>query len=287
MANTRRSIISALEWAANNLKAAKKASPRLDAELILANLLGIERIQLYLNFEKTISDDEAREYVSRVKRRESGEPVAYITGAREFFSMVFSIKPGILIPRPETECMVESALAFLKGIEKPEVLDICTGCGNIAIAIASEIGSAKVIGIDISTEAVELAAANAIKNSVDDRTTFLNGDICFPVQGMRFDLIIANPPYIPTGMIKTLQPEISLFEPATALDGGADGMDLIKRIIHESPGILKQNGYLLCEMAEWMTADLEQFISRENNWTDFRVGNDLSGRPRFISIRKA
>jgi len=167
------------------------------------------------------------------------------------------------------------------------VMDICTGGGNIAIAIAAEIESAKVIGIDISPDAVELAKANAVKNSVEDRTTFLIGDICSPVKGMHFDLIIANPPYIPAGMIKTLQPEISLFEPAIALDGGVDGMDFIRRIIHESPDNLKQNGCLICEMAEWMPAELEEFMSHENCWNNFSVGNDLSGRPRFFSVRKA
>jgi release factor glutamine methyltransferase len=280
-----RTLLSALEWGAAELKKAGKPSSRLDAELLLGYLMGLERIKLYMNFDSPISETDARSYVAMIRRRAAGEPVAYIRGFKEFYSRSFSVCPEVLIPRPETECMIEAALGKIACQEAVSVLDLCTGSGNIAITLASENRAVTAVGTDISSRALECARSNAASAGVGDRAEFLQGDLFTPVSGKRFDLVVSNPPYIPTEMIAELQQEISCFEPGPALDGGPDGMDFIRRIVAGAPGHMIEGALLFVEMAEWMPDAAAGLVEGSGRYTDFSIGNDLSGRPRFFSAR--
>lgn len=260
-------------------------SPRLDAEVILAHLMEVERIRLYLDFDSPIGEHEAREYMARVKRRAGGEPVAYITGRKEFYSRVFFVNPDVLIPRPETECVVDAAIKSLDGVERPEVLDLCSGSGNIGATIAAEIPDAAVTCVDISRAAVETGRKNAERLGVATRVAFVTGDLFAGAAGRTFDLVVSNPPYIPRGMIDTLQVEIARYEPRGALDGGADGTDVIRRIAAEAPAHLKDHAALVVEIGEWMGDALKKELESTGAYAGCTIGTDLSGRPRYLAAR--
>ena len=282
----RRTILSALEWGTAELARAGGGSPRLDAEVILAHLMEVERIRLYMDFDSPIGEHEAREYMARVKRRTDGEPVAYITGRKEFYSRVFFVNPNVLIPRPETECVVEAAIKSLEGVERPEVLDLCSGSGNIGVTIAAEIPDAAVTCVDNSPAATETGRKNAERLGVATRAAFVTGDLFAGAAGRTFDLVISNPPYIPRGMIDTLQVEIARYEPRGALDGGADGTDVIRRIAAEAPAHLKNGAALVVEIGEGMGDTLKKDLESAGAYSGCIIGTDLSGRPRYFAVRK-
>ena len=282
----RRTVLSALEWGTAELTKAGGPSPRLDAEVVLAHLMETERLRLYLDFDQPSGEAEAREYVARVKRRAAGEPVAYITGRKEFYSRLFSVDPGVLIPRPETECVVEAALKAIEGVEAPEVLDLCSGSGNIGVTIAAELPGARVTCVDLAPGPIATGGQNAARLGVADRVSFAQGDLLAPVAGRAFDLIVANPPYLPAGMIDTLQVEIRRYEPRGALDGGEDGADLVRRIAAGAPAHLKQGAPLVVEIGEFQEALVRPLFEGDDAYAGCSFGADLSGRTRFVAARK-
>ncbi|MEA3358337.1 MAG: peptide chain release factor N(5)-glutamine methyltransferase [Thermodesulfobacteriota bacterium] len=230
-------------------------NPRLCAEVLLGYQLKKTRVDLYLEFDRPLNEFELNGFRSLIKRRLKREPLQYITGHREFWSLDFLVNPSVLIPRPETEILIEEALKLRKEnllpqSSKPKILDLCTGCGVIAISLAKEITLADVWASDISSKAINTAKTNAKLHNVESQIKFFQGDLWKPFQSFseNFDIIISNPPYVLTEMIQNLSPEIYLYEPKIALDGHENGMYFIEKIIKESCEYLKPGGWLLMEM---------------------------------------
>lgn len=236
-------------------------SPRLSAEILLAHQLKLSRVKLYLNFDKPLHDKEIEGYRSLIKRRLNREPIQYITGVQEFWSLDFMVGPQVMVPRPETELLVEHALALCRedrvadgGCAK--IHDLGTGCGAIAVALARELEGVAVWASDISQEALDMARHNAKRHGVEGRIEFLLSDLWqgFPSQGLTFDIIVSNPPYIDSEDFANLPPEVRNYEPRQALDGGEEGMFYIKNIIQEAPRRLNPGGWILLEMDPAQTA---------------------------------
>ncbi len=227
------------------------STPRLDAELLLARVLKMSKVQLYVNFEKILTEAELGEYRELVRRRSKHEPAAYILGEKEFYGLKFKTTPAALIPRPETEHLVDEALRLAKELWPGEPLrlaDIGAGTGAIALALAHALPEAKIEAVDISPEALALARENAENLKLAERATFHQGDLLAPLAGNSFHIICANLPYIPTGEMAALMPDVGAFEPPLALDGGAEGLDLILRLLAEAREMLEPQGRLLLEI---------------------------------------
>ncbi len=239
--------LSVLDWTTQRFTEAGITSARLEAQVLLAHVLGCTRVQLYTGFDKPLAEPELASYRGLIKRRLAGEPVAYLVSEHEFWGLPFHVDASVLVPRPDTETVVEVARARRADKAAPcRVLDLCTGSGALAVALAKELPAARVVATDISPDAVALARKNAERNGVADRVEVRVGDLWQPVAGERFDLIVANPPYIRSDVIPTLQAEV-LREPRLALDGGADGMQFYDRICAEALAHLEPGGALVVE----------------------------------------
>jgi release factor glutamine methyltransferase len=266
------------------------SSPRLDAELLMAHVLGCGRVDLYLRFDQPVAQGELDRFRELLLRRGKREPVAYILGNREFWSLGFRVNPKVLIPRPETETLVELALGELRravgeGPLPVRALELGTGCGAVAIALARELGpSVSWVATDISREALDVARCNARELGVEALIQFLEGDLWDPLdpEGRQFRLILSNPPYVPTSCIERLEPEISCYEPRQALDGGQDGLVLVRRILEGAPLRLDSKGMLLMELGEGQSQAVEGILGRDRRWRRWGWGLDLGGRPRVL-----
>jgi release factor glutamine methyltransferase len=265
-------------------------NPRADAEILLAHCLGLNRIDLYVQYDKPLSAEELSRYREMVRRRGRREPVAYITGEKEFWSLSLKVTPDVLIPRPETECLVEAALAALEKSVGPghgRVLDLGTGSGAIILALAAERPNDHLVAVDRSASALAIARENAGRHDMDSRVRFLNGDWFEPLdQEKGFDLIASNPPYIRRDDIAHLQPEITAFEPVSALDGGPDGARCLVHIIHTAPKYLRASGSLLMEMGHDQAALLEAIAGQTGCYETPTVLKDYSGLDRVFHLRK-
>jgi release factor glutamine methyltransferase len=234
-------------------------NPRLNAEVLLAHQLGVERVSLYLNFDQPLTPWELSAYRSLIKRRTHHEPLQYITGTQEFWSLSFTVDRRVLIPRPDTEIVVEQAVSLAKGHLKVDVpikiVDLGTGCGAIAIALASEIPDAVIMATDISGEALIVARCNAQRHGLSKRIRFREGDLWEPLRPCpeRFDMIVSNPPYVSTQEYNDLPPEVRDYEPRQALAGGPEGMVYLEKIIREGYDFLNPGGWVILEMAPWQT----------------------------------
>jgi len=269
-------------------------NPRLCAELLLAHQLKTTRIKLYLDFDKPLNERDINEYRSLIQRRIKREPVQYITGIQEFWSMEFKVGPKVLIPRPETEILVEQALIILKekdiacGTQKVSVLDLGTGSGAIAISIASELPYADVWAGDDSKDALEIAMSNARRHGLENRIRFIETDIFSAFDDLQlFDAIVSNPPYIPTEDYNALPPEVGQYEPRTALDGGEQGLFFINKIIFEAKAFLKPGGRLLMEMAPFQTAKAMDLITQTGFYSEQKIIKDYSQRERVVIARRS
>ncbi len=265
-----------LNKAALMLKQEGIDSPRLDAEVLLSHCLGVERVALYVNSHRDLDACSIQRYFSLVERRGRGEPVAYITGVKEFMGLDFTVTPDVLIPRPETELLVEAALSDIKGrfsvshLHKRDrepspcrIVDVGTGSGAIAVSLASYLPGAKIYAVDISPEALAVARINAERHDVTDRIVLLCGDLLTPLPGEIIggvDLIAANLPYVPSGEMPGLMPDVGLYEPHKALDGGFDGLDFYLRLIPMAESFLRPGGALLMEIAPGQAEKLSQTL---------------------------
>ena len=239
--------LSVLDWTTQRFTEAGISSARLEAQVLLAHVLGCSRVQLYTGFDKPLAEPELASYRGLIKRRLAGEPVAYLVSEHEFWGLPLHVDPNVLVPRPDTETVVEVARAWRADRAAPcRVLDLCTGSGAIAIALAKELPAATVVATDVSAAAVAIAKKNAERNGVAARVDVREGDLWKAVAGERFDLIVANPPYIRSDVIPTLQAEV-LREPRLALDGGADGMAFYDRICADAREHLEPGGALVVE----------------------------------------
>jgi release factor glutamine methyltransferase len=254
-------------------------SPRLQIELLLAHVLGVPRLKLYLDFERELSEPQLATLRGLVKRRGEREPLQYIVGSTSFCGVEIAVSPAVLIPRPETEQLVEQAWHFLsQGRSAPTVLDFGTGSGCIAIAIAVKFPQAAVHAIDASEDALAMARANAERNQA--RVEFHRGSN-FGAAGGPFDLIVSNPPYIPTAEVNSLQPEVRDHEPRGALDGGADGLEVHRLIAAEASGRLRQQGRLMVELG-FGQAGAARNLYTAAGWHVASVLPDHSGCPRIL-----
>jgi release factor glutamine methyltransferase len=267
-----------IQWTAGHFEKKGIPNPRLDAELLLAHVLKCKRVDLYTGFEKTVSDRHLAEFKALIERRDKREPLQYIIGETEFWGLKIKVTPDVLIPRPETELLVEEAL---KQSGANDILEIGTGSGCIAIALAKHLPEARVTATDISKEALSVAKENAETHGVADRIEFVASDIApwlfFETQERKFDLIVTNPPYLDPLELDLLQTEVSRFEPRTSLDGGKAGLEVIGKILEEAPDFLNGGGRLLIEVGEGK----EERIRSE---APCEIRKDYNGINRFIIL---
>jgi release factor glutamine methyltransferase len=239
--------LSVLDWTTQRFTEAGITAARLEAQILLAHVLGCTRMQLYTGFDKPLAEAELASYRGLIKRRLAGEPVSYLVGETEFWGLPFHVEPSVLVPRPDTETLIEVARAARPDRAAPcRILDLCTGSGVIAVSLAREYPAAQVIATELSSAAAALARRNAARNAVADRVDVREGDLFAPVRGERFDLIAANPPYIASSVIPTLSPEVRR-EPVIALDGGPDGLAFYDRICAEAREHLVPGGAIVLE----------------------------------------
>jgi len=243
-------VRDAIKLAVRELTEAGTGEAGIEAEWLLAEVLGMKRFELFLNPLQMLDKEERKRLGEILKRRKKREPLAYITGFTDFRGFIIKVSKAVLIPRPETEILVDEALSILnKGAGEQRVLEPCTGSGCVSVAIAGEDRAVNITATDISAEAIKTARENAARNNVADKISFLRGDLLRPFKDFAvFDLIVSNPPYIKTLDMEGLSPEIRLYEPTIALCGGSDGLDYIKRLIHGSSALLKPGGSLLLEL---------------------------------------
>jgi len=263
------------------------ATPRLDAELLLAQVLALTRVQLYINFERELRPGELDQYRELVRRRARGEPVAYILGEKEFYGLKLKTTPAALIPRPETELLVDEALGLAKEnwpLEAVLAADIGCGGGAVALALARELPRAEIWAVDLSPEALALARTNAQNLGLEGRLTFLEGDLAAPLAGRRFHLVCANLPYIPETEMAGLMPDVGGYEPHLALNGGPEGLGLIRRLLPETAGLLRPAGRLLLEIWPNSLAALAESASPAGLAVE-KVTRDLAGHQRIVTLR--
>ena len=279
-----------VRWTAGYFKDHGIESARIEAEILLAHTLGTRRIDLYLNHDQPLCDDELVRFKSTVRRRVGGEPVAYITGTREFWSLELAVNPSVLIPRPETECLVEAVLPFLDAHGGPprRVLEMGTGSGAIVIALAHEHPEHCYTALDRSMDALLTARQNARTHRVADRIGWFCGDWDAALLPGReaFDLIVSNPPYIRSGDMLGLQPDVRDFEPALALDGSGDGLACIRLIVESAHRHLRPGGLVALEMGYDQKRDVESIVGQTGHYESLRIVTDYSGHDRVAVMTK-
>jgi release factor glutamine methyltransferase len=263
-------------------------SPRLNAELLLAHVLRLPRMKLYLNFDRTLSPEELDTMRELVRRRARHEPLQYILGSASFCGLELTVNPHVLVPRPETELLAEAGWQFLRTRPgAPTALDFGTGSGCLAIALAAHCPTARVTALDVSEPALALARANAERHSVAARIEFVAGnDLAALPAGARFDLIISNPPYIPTAAIESLPPEVRDFEPRVALDGGPDGLRIHRQLAAGAGAFLKPGARLMVELADGQ-ADAARELYTGHKWIVDAIQPDYTRCPRILIARAA
>jgi release factor glutamine methyltransferase len=282
-----------LEWTNAFFIRKNVDSPRLSAELLLSHVLSVQRIRLYADFERVPSEKQLRDFRELVQRAAEDEPIAYLTGSVHFFNLEFEVTRDVLIPRPDTETLVENVLQFARrtaGFETPRVLDLCTGSGCIAAAIAHHNKNSTLVAVDISPAAIALAKRNIDKLALADRVTLLEGDLFEPLSQLvdqhPFDLIVANPPYIATAQIESLPRSVREYEPLQALDGGLDGLMLHRRILAAAPARLRAGGRILLEIA-FDQAEIARLLASE--YADFQevmILKDYAGNDRVLAATR-
>jgi release factor glutamine methyltransferase len=282
-------ICEALVQGGAALKTAGIDTSSLDASVLLANILGISRSSLIAKGTEILQKEDMDKFHLFLDRRKKGECTAYITGNKEFFSLNFTVNPSVLVPRPDTEILVEAALEHLKTLnmyngakDKIHVLDLCTGCGAIAVSIKHEMPEIEVWAADISAQALETAKKNADRLTGGGSVKFFQGDLynALPVTDHLFSLIVSNPPYIPTDEIQILSAEVQN-EPFLALDGGKSGLEIIERIIEKSPDFIQHGGFLLLETSPCQMEKIF-FLLVNRGVNDIKLYKDLSGQDRVI-----
>ena len=279
-----------LDWTVGYLGRKGDERPRLSAEWLLSAATGLSRVEIYINFDRPLTRDELDLMRAGVKRRAAGEPLQYVTGEMPFRHIVLKCEPGVLIPRPETEVLVDAVLEELDGAELPRVLDLCTGTGCIALSVAGEHPDTVVIATDISPKAVALAERNSRALGLGGWVDVLECDLAsgvVPEFEGTFDVLVSNPPYIPTAVLAQEVPsEVRDFEPALALDGGDDGLDIFRRILELAPRMLKAGGMLACELYEGALDAAAELVRSEQGWDRVEVREDLTRRPRVLLARR-
>ena len=263
-------------------------APRLSAELLLTHVLKMERIELYTQFDKLVDKDQLNRLHDLVKRAGQHEPISYLTGSAEFYSLQLEVCPDCLIPRPETELLVERAIEFLRTRTGPQfVCDLCTGCGCIAVAIAKNYPDAKIIATDICDAALNVAAKNIERHNLKDRITLLSGDLFEPLVPHldvdKFDLIVCNPPYVSASEYEKLEKNVKDYEPKLALFAGVDGLDVYRRIIDKVDRFLKSDGALMLEIGYAQGPAIKQLLEETGAFAEIKIEKDFHDNDRIVT----
>jgi release factor glutamine methyltransferase len=278
-------VRDALDWTIDYLTRKGIEEPRRSAEWLLSAATGLSRVELYTHFDRPLSAEERARFREGIERRAAGEPLQYVTGEMPFRHLVLRVRPGVFIPRPETEVLVDVALAALPAGREPVVIDLCTGAGAVAVSLAYENPWVTVHATDLNPLAVETTWDNAARANVGGRVNVFEGDLFAPLPreiAGRAAVVVANPPYIPTADMPTLPAEVLGFEPRLALDGGADGLETARRIVAEAPAWLAPRGLLAMELDETRVADMSREMEAAG-WHEVTVTRDLPGRDRVVS----
>lgn len=283
----KKSVRDTLVEATEVLKAAGVVEARLEAVSILMHALGVDRTFAIAHQEYQLNDKQLQKFRQLVGRRAAREPLQYITGHQEFFKLKFEVKPGVLIPRPETELVVEAALDFVNRDRSLAILEVGTGSGCIVVSLLHELKKSRAVATDISRDALKVAERNARRHNVSDRLTLLQADglSAFPERGT-FSLIVSNPPYVPEGDIESLQREVREHEPLSALVSGRDGLNHIRALLRHAPPLLHQNGYLVFEIGFGQHDAVEQLVDHAI-WRLIEVRKDLQSIPRTFVLQKS
>jgi release factor glutamine methyltransferase len=281
-----RTIKQLLEDATRFLQDKGNDSARTEAQLLLAQALGCSKTALYVRFEEVVGAEGRSSFRELVRARIHGTPVAHLLGRKEFFSLEFEVGPDVLVPRPDTEWLVTECLTSAKPLAAPRILDVGTGSGCVAVCVAARHKGADVTAIDVSPEALAVARRNAEKHKVSERIRFLEGDLFAPLGGAeRFDFILSNPPYVSTGDLACLEPEVRDHEPRLALDGGPDGFAVIDRLIAGAAGRLAEGGWLMFEIGAGQETEARGRLERAG-WQVGAATIDRGGIPRVIKARR-
>jgi release factor glutamine methyltransferase len=279
-------VAKAVEEAAERLAVGPHAErARLDAETLLMHTLGVNKAWLLAHASDEIAKERAKCYAEFVQRRFLGEPIQYITGEAEFYGLPFRVTPDVLIPRPETEHLVEQVIALATEFSRPRIVDVGTGSGAIAIALARHLPDARITTIDVSEKALYVARENAARNAVSERVRLLAGDLLEPVSGEQFDLVVSNPPYVPDGDRESLSVEVREFEPALALFAGADGLEVYRRLIPAAYAALAPGGHILLEIG-YGQAEQVRALLVASGFEGIHFIPDLQGIPRVACGRR-
>jgi len=280
-----------LEWVTGYFEEKGVDAPRLSAELLLCHVLGLERIQLYTLYDRVVDGQQLAQLRQFVKRASEHEPIAYLVGRCEFYSLPLSITPDCLIPRPETENLVEKAISFLRNRSGSQhVLDLCTGSGCIAAAIAKNVNDSQIVATDISDAALKVAAENIEKLKLADKVKLLCGDLFDPIiEGLddgRFDLIVSNPPYVSEAEYDGLDKNVKEYEPSSALLAGTDGLDIYKRIAKRVDGFLKPDGILMMEMGYAQGPAVHDLLEKTDTFKTITIEKDFANNDRIAIATK-
>jgi release factor glutamine methyltransferase len=284
-------LTETLNCAAIILSAAGITNARLDAEVLLAHIIQKDRVWLITHRGDALEDKSQRDFDDAIGRRIRREPLQHIIGNQEFWGLKFKVTPDVLIPRPETEFIIEAALAIVqKRNQQVRIIDLCTGSGCLAVSLAKELTSANIIATDVSEKALAVARENARNHSVADRIRYLEGDLFDPLEELdirgQIDIIVSNPPYVPAGDLATLQPEVRDYEPALALVAGPEGTEIAAKIIKFAPEYLKKNGSLIMEMGSGQAEALTNMVEATGVYAKPEIVKDLSGTDRVIVAKK-
>lgn len=288
MTEKRLPIREALSMAAKELAEAGVPDPLAESEYLLSHILRCGRPGLFLDAGRALTADEERAFRAFIERRKKREPAQYIAGEVDFRGHAIKVTRATLIPRPETELVVDEAVERAGEAQSPVVVDLCTGSGCIAVSMAAELTRCRVYATDVSAAALEVAVENAALNGVADRVEFFAGDLFAPLPERlkgAVDIVVSNPPYVSLQEMEGLAPEVKDFEPGTALSGGADGLDLIRRIVEDAPLYLKDGGRLVMEIGYSQSEKVGKIAERDGRYDSISVKMDYSGIERIFSAR--
>lgn len=280
-----------LNWTAEYLTQKGVDAPRLSAELLLSSVLGLKRIELYTQYNRIVEEEHLAKLRELVKRAGRHEPIAYLVGRTEFYSLEFEVTPDCLIPRPETELLVQRAIEFLRRRAGPRhVCDLCTGCGTIAVAVAKNVPDARIVATDLSTAALAVAAGNVKKHQLEERIELLHGDLFEPLipqlDVTPFDLIACNPPYVSAAEYEELERNVKDYEPRAALYGGEEGLDLYHRVCEQVGRFLKPDGALLLEIGYKQGPSVQELLEQTGLFPSIKIDKDLIGHDRVVLARR-
>jgi len=276
-------IKSLLDWIAPYLEEKQVDAPRLCAEMLMCHVLGKQRLDLYTEFDTVVPPGQLAQLRAMVKRAGDHEPVAYLVGKTEFYSMELAVRPGCLIPRPETEMLVQHAIEFLRTREgQQSVLDLCTGSGCIAAAIAHNFKDAHITATDLSQDALDIATENITKHQLTDRITLCQGDLLTPVSSGPFDLIVSNPPYVSEAEYEALDKNVKDYEPREALLAGPQGLDIYERLLGQIEPHLKPNAAVMLEIGYSQGPQLHSILEKTGLFSHLQVHKDLQKHDRLM-----